>query len=215
MPRLRPLSDHRRGLFISIDGPSRAGKSTLVRHLAQLLVASPRHGRAFHRPHRRIGPRAERNRHRNALARLYAADRCHHVASRQGFGLSTAVVPRRRDPGHYPRTTGQVLTAVIAARLGGDGYSWSALGESDEGSGPVDTGGGAKATNTFCRSSSMRDTGRPQPRLPGTHRITKSRFSKCARRRDGPLSILRNGILGAATPGLHYVAENYDNGCRT
>jgi dTMP kinase len=34
-----PSSEHR-GLFVSVDGPSAAGKSTIVEHLAQLLVAS-------------------------------------------------------------------------------------------------------------------------------------------------------------------------------
>ena len=33
-------SNDRRGLFVSVDGPSRAGKSTIVEHLAQLLVAN-------------------------------------------------------------------------------------------------------------------------------------------------------------------------------
>lgn len=33
-------SNPRRGLFVSVDGPSAAGKSTIVEHLAQLLVAS-------------------------------------------------------------------------------------------------------------------------------------------------------------------------------
>ena len=33
-------SNRHRGLFASVDGPSAAGKSTIVEHLAQLLVAS-------------------------------------------------------------------------------------------------------------------------------------------------------------------------------
>jgi len=37
---LRPFSDHQRGLFISVDGPSGAGESTIVQHLAQMLVAA-------------------------------------------------------------------------------------------------------------------------------------------------------------------------------
>jgi thymidylate kinase len=50
---LRPFSDHQRGLFISIDGPGKAGKSTIVHHLAQLLVAA---GEAFtSRPNRPWG----------------------------------------------------------------------------------------------------------------------------------------------------------------
>jgi dTMP kinase len=36
----RPFSDHQRGLFVSVDGPSGIGKSTIIRHLAQLLVAA-------------------------------------------------------------------------------------------------------------------------------------------------------------------------------
>jgi dTMP kinase len=32
-------SDRRRGLFVSIDGPSGGGKTTIVRHLAQMLAA--------------------------------------------------------------------------------------------------------------------------------------------------------------------------------
>jgi cytidylate kinase len=36
---LRPFSSYQRGLFISVDGRS-AGKSTIVAHLAQTLVAA-------------------------------------------------------------------------------------------------------------------------------------------------------------------------------
>ena len=37
---LRPFSSHQRGLFISVDSPSGTGKSTIVAHLAQMLVAA-------------------------------------------------------------------------------------------------------------------------------------------------------------------------------
>jgi cytidylate kinase len=44
---MKMLSSNRhRGLFASVDGPSAAGKSTIVEHLAQLLVASGEDGRA-------------------------------------------------------------------------------------------------------------------------------------------------------------------------
>ena len=36
---LRPFSSRQRGLFISVDGPSGVGKSTIVHHLARMLVA--------------------------------------------------------------------------------------------------------------------------------------------------------------------------------
>ena len=38
--RMMRSSNRHRGLFVSVDGPSAAGKSTIVEHLAQLLVAS-------------------------------------------------------------------------------------------------------------------------------------------------------------------------------
>ena len=36
-------SDRGRGLFVSVDGPSGAGKTTIVRHLAQMLLAEGEH----------------------------------------------------------------------------------------------------------------------------------------------------------------------------
>jgi dTMP kinase len=42
MMKLKPFSDHERGVFVSVDGPSGTGKSTSVDHLAQLLVAAGR-----------------------------------------------------------------------------------------------------------------------------------------------------------------------------
>lgn len=38
--KLRPFSSRERGMFVSIDGPSGAGKTTIVNHLAQMLVAA-------------------------------------------------------------------------------------------------------------------------------------------------------------------------------
>jgi dTMP kinase len=36
-------SDHTPGLFVSVDGPSGAGKTTIVRHVAQMLVSQGEH----------------------------------------------------------------------------------------------------------------------------------------------------------------------------
>lgn len=36
---LRPFSESHRGLFVSVDGPSGAGTSMIVAHLARLLIA--------------------------------------------------------------------------------------------------------------------------------------------------------------------------------
>ncbi len=41
--KLRSSSDRQHGLFVSVDGPGGAGKTTIVRHLAQMLVASGEH----------------------------------------------------------------------------------------------------------------------------------------------------------------------------
>lgn len=38
----RPFSERPRGLFFSVDSPSGAGKSTIVRHLAQILIGEAR-----------------------------------------------------------------------------------------------------------------------------------------------------------------------------
>jgi dTMP kinase len=77
------FSDHERGMFVSVDGPSGVGKSTIVRHLAQMLVA---HGEGVHvTPEPSNGPIGKLCRELtesvtgHALACLYAADRYHHV----------------------------------------------------------------------------------------------------------------------------------------
>lgn len=71
------------GLFVSIDGPSGAGKTTIVRHLAQMLVAQGEHVAVTAEPSNGpIGTLASELTETvtgHALACLYAADRYHHV----------------------------------------------------------------------------------------------------------------------------------------
>jgi dTMP kinase len=81
--KLRPFSDHQRGLFVSVDGPSGAGKSMIVHHLAQLLVAN---GEDVHvtaepsgGPIGALCSELTETVMGHALACLYAADRYHHV----------------------------------------------------------------------------------------------------------------------------------------
>lgn len=83
MTRLQPFSDHRGGLFVSVDGPSAAGKSTIVAHLAQQLVADGDQVHVTAEPSTsRIGKLARELTDTitgPALACLYAADRYHHL----------------------------------------------------------------------------------------------------------------------------------------
>jgi len=78
------LSCHRhRGLFVSVDGPSAVGKSTVVENLARLMVASGEEVHVTAEPS--SGPIGRLCRELTdtvtgyALACLYAADRYHHV----------------------------------------------------------------------------------------------------------------------------------------
>lgn len=78
-----PYSEGRRGLFVSIDGPSGARKSTIVQHLAQLLVAAGHDVHVTAEPS--AGPIGELCRQLTddvtgqALACLYTADRYRHL----------------------------------------------------------------------------------------------------------------------------------------
>lgn len=76
-------SSRKRGLFLSVDGPGGAGKTTIVRHLAQLLAAQ---GEQVHvtaepsaGPIGRLAAELTPTVTGHALACLYAADRYHHV----------------------------------------------------------------------------------------------------------------------------------------
>ncbi|ONI92732.1 dTMP kinase [Saccharothrix sp. ALI-22-I] len=81
---MSPLSSDRgRGLFVTIDGPSGAGKTTIIRHLAQMLVtqgeqvhvtAEPSSG-----PIGKLASELTETVTGHALACLYAADRYHHI----------------------------------------------------------------------------------------------------------------------------------------
>ncbi len=76
-------SDRRFGLFVSIDGPSGAGKTTIVRHLAQMLVAQSEHVTVTAEPSSgpigKLASELTETVTGHALACLYTADRYHHV----------------------------------------------------------------------------------------------------------------------------------------
>jgi dTMP kinase len=82
---LQSSSNLSRGLFVSVDGPSGVGKSTIVEHLAQLMVASGEDVHVTAEPS--TGPIGTLCRQLTetvtglALACLYAADRYYHVAT--------------------------------------------------------------------------------------------------------------------------------------
>jgi dTMP kinase len=76
-------SDRKRGLFVSVDGPSGAGKTTIVRHLAQMLVAQGEHVHVTAEPSSgpigKLASELTETIAGHALACLYTADRYHHV----------------------------------------------------------------------------------------------------------------------------------------
>lgn len=78
-----PSSSSRSGVFISVDGPGGAGKTTIVRHLAQLLAADGEHVHVTAEPSAgpigKMAATLTATVTGNALACLYAADRYHHI----------------------------------------------------------------------------------------------------------------------------------------
>lgn len=79
----RSFSDLPRGVFVSVDGPSGAGKTTIVSHLAQLLAADGRNVHVTAEPSTgpigRLCLELTESVTGHALACLYAADRYHHI----------------------------------------------------------------------------------------------------------------------------------------
>lgn len=86
----RASSSGRRGLFVTVDGPSGAGKTAIVRHLTQMLVAQ---GEDVHMtaepstgPIGKLAYALTETVTGHALACLYTADRYHHI--------TTEIIPR-------------------------------------------------------------------------------------------------------------------------
>jgi len=118
----RPSSDQRDGLFVSVDGPSGAGKTTIVHHLAQLLVAEGHDVHVTVEPS--AGPIGDLCRALtetvtgHALACLYAADRYHHVA---------AEIRPKLVAGHLVISDRYLPSGLVIQRLDGVGadFLWN------------------------------------------------------------------------------------------
>jgi dTMP kinase len=109
-----PTFSSPQGLFISVDGPSAAGKTTIVQHLAQLLVAD---GEQVHvtaepsgGPIGMLAYELTETVTGHALACLYAADRYHHV--------ETEIGPYR-DAGHVVISDRYIASGLVIQRFDG------------------------------------------------------------------------------------------------
>ncbi|MEV4049594.1 dTMP kinase [Amycolatopsis sp. NPDC049688] len=110
----RRSSDRQHGLFVSVDGPGGAGKTTIVRHLAQMLVASGEHVHVTAEPSTsaigRLASELTPTVTGHALACLYTADRYHHV--------ETEIRPRVRD-GDIVISDRYVASGLVVQRFDG------------------------------------------------------------------------------------------------
>jgi dTMP kinase len=110
----QPSFSHERGRLISVDGPSGAGKTTIVRHLAQMLVAHGEHVHVTAEPSGGpIGTLASELTETvtgHALACLYAADRYHHV--------DTEIAPYLKT-GHIVISDRYIASGLVIQRFDG------------------------------------------------------------------------------------------------
>ncbi|GAB3365932.1 MULTISPECIES: dTMP kinase [Amycolatopsis] len=107
-------SDLDRGLLISVDGPGGAGKTTIVRHLAQILLAEGRHVHVTAEPSNgpigKLAAELTPTVTGHALACLYAADRYHHV--------ETEIKPRIQT-GHVVISDRYLASGLVVQRFDG------------------------------------------------------------------------------------------------
>lgn len=112
--RSKLSSDRGFGLFVSVDGPSGAGKTTIVRHLAQLLVAQGEQVHVTAEPSSGpIGALASELTETvtgHALACLYAADRYHHI--------DTEIQPLLKT-GHIVVSDRYIASGLVVQRFDG------------------------------------------------------------------------------------------------
>ena len=107
-------SSHGHGRFVSVDGPGGAGKPTIVRHLAQMLLADGEHVYVTAEPS--SGPIGSLARELtetvtgHALACLYAADRYHHAETEIRPHLSV---------GHVVISDRHLASGLVVQRLDG------------------------------------------------------------------------------------------------
>ncbi|TCO60569.1 dTMP kinase [Actinocrispum wychmicini] len=107
-------SSHGRNLFVSVDGPSGAGKTTIVRHLAQILVAQGEHVHVTAEPSSgpigKLASELTETVTGHSLACLYAADRYHHI--------ETEIIPHLKT-GHIVITDRYIASGLVVQRFDG------------------------------------------------------------------------------------------------
>jgi dTMP kinase len=101
-------------LFVSVDGPSGAGKTTIVRHLAQMLVAEGAHVHVTAEPSSgpigKLAGELTETVTGHSLACLYAADRYHHV--------NTEITPLLKT-GHIVISDRYIASGLVIQRFDG------------------------------------------------------------------------------------------------